>query len=289
VRHDDGVRQAFVDEGPFAGPFTFVLLHGNPTWSFLYRHFIARLSTVYRVIAVDHVGFGRSDKPEDPGYYTIERHIANLDDVLDDAEPGQVVLVLHDWGGPIGMGWAVQQPERIAGIVVLNTFAFVQDPPIELPWLFRWLVLGPRGWNRVMRKNLFVELFLARGARRGLAGEDLDPYRAPFSRVEDRTGMARFPRLIPETANRAHESWRIIAAIEDALPRLRHVPALACWAERDRAFRRPVLDRWLGIFDYVDGPHLLPDAGHVLQEDEPEVILDHIERWARSIAPERDR
>jgi len=279
-----GMHQAYIDEGPRDAPLTFILLHGNPTWSFLYRRFIARLSTTYRVIAIDHVGFGRSDKPRDPAYYTLDRHVANLSIVLDRIQPRRVVLVLHDWGGPIGMGWATRHAEHIAGVVVLNTFAFVQDPPIKLPWLFKLMVLGKGGWKRCTKNNVFVEMFLAKGGRK-LTENELDAYRAPFPTPDDRIGVARFPQLIPETAKRRHESWRSLANIEEALPVLRDKPALMCWAGKDRGFKRDVLERWRRVFAHVDGPHVLDTAGHFVQEDDPETLLELMEPWAAAVKP----
>lgn len=282
-----GVRQAYVDEGPRDAKLTFVLLHGNPTWSYLYREFIQRLSPKHRVVAVDHVGFGRSDKPRDPAYYSLERHIANLDRLLAHAQVERAVPVIQDWGGPIGMGWATRHPEKVAGVVVLNTWAFVRQPPMKLPWIFKFLVLGKGGWKRAVNNNIFVELFLARGGARKLTSAEVDPYRAPFPTPEDRVGVARFPQLIPEAANRSHESWITMAAIEDALPKLREKPALVCWALKDKAFGQTERDRWTSVFATVDGPHLLPNAAHYLQEDAPADILGHIERWVS--APALDR
>src|SRR6266404_1777066 len=243
IEVDPGVRQAVVDEGPRDAPLTFLLLHGNPTWGYLYREFIRRLSPRYRVIVPDHVGFGRSDKPRDPRWYTLERHIDNLGRVLRELQPSRVVPVIQDWGGPIGMGWATKQADRVAGVVVLNTWAFVRQPRLKLPWLFKFLVLGRGGWKRSVQKNLFVELFLAKGGPRPLSEEELEPYRAPFPTPDDRVGIGRFPQLIPETRNPFHESYATMAFIEDHLSRLRQKPALISWALTDRAFRQPQLER----------------------------------------------
>jgi haloalkane dehalogenase len=280
---DQGIRIAVVDEGPRDAPLTFLLLHGNPTWSYLYREFIRRLSPRYRVIAPDHVGFGRSDKPRDPRWYSLDRHVDDLGRVLRELHPSRVVPVMQDWGGPIGMGWATRQPERVAGLVVLNTWAFVRQPRMKLPWLFKFLVLGRGGWKRSTQSNLFVELFLAKGGPRRLTDEELAPYRAPFPTPDDRVGIARFPQLIPETKDPFHESYAAMAYIEDHLSRLREKPALICWALKDPAFRKPHLERWQQLFARVDGPHLLEGAGHYLQEDAPEAILDGIERWAAGL------
>ncbi|TMA26030.1 MAG: alpha/beta fold hydrolase [Deltaproteobacteria bacterium] len=272
----EGVRQAVIDEGPRDAKVTFLLLHGNPTWSYLYRKFIARLSWRYRVIAPDHVGFGRSDKPRDPKWYSLERHIKNLGGALSELQADRVVPVLQDWGGPIGMGWATRNPERVAGVVVFNTWAFVREPRMKLPWFFKLLALGKGGWKRAVQSNIFVEWAM----RPGRSDEDLMPYRAALPTPDDRIGVARFPQLIPETRDLQHESWATMAAIEDGLLRLRRKPALICWARKDPAFKQQMLQRWTGTFDEVDGPFLLERAGHYLQEDAPDVLIDHMERWA---------
>ena len=278
---DHGVRQAVVDEGPRDARLTFLLLHGNPTWGYLYREFIRRLSPKYRVIVPDHVGFGRSDKPRDPRWYSLERHIKDLGNVLLELRPKRVIPVVQDWGGPIGMGWAVRNPAHVAGVVVLNSWAFVRNPTLRINWLFRLLVLGRGGWKRSVQSNVFVEWFLARRAQ--LKDGDLDAYRAPFPTPDDRVGIGRFPQLIPPTRDQLHESWATMAAIEERLSLLHDKPALIVWARKDPAFRAKTLRRWREIFADVDGPHLLPDAGHWLQEDAPGPILDHLERWAAGL------
>jgi haloalkane dehalogenase len=274
----DGIRQAVVDEGPRAAPVTFVLLHGNPTWGFLYRRFIAELAKDYRVVVPDHVGFGRSDKPRDPAYYSLERHIANLTITLDRLNVTRAALVMQDWGGPIGMGWATRHAERVAGFVVMNTWAFVERPQMKLPWLFRFLVLGKGGWKRATQGNLFTEMFLIRGSR--LDKNAADAYRAAHPTPEDRIGIARFPQLIPETVNSVHESRRTMAAIESGLPSIAERPALLMWAQKDRAFNAAQLERWRTLFRNLDGPHLLPTAGHFLQEDAPNDIVPRVRAWA---------
>lgn len=280
VQVGDGLRQAVIDEGPRDSKATFLLLHGNPTWSYLWREFIRRLSPRYRVIAPDHIGFGRSDKPRDPKAYSLQRHIDNLGKLLDELQAERVVPVIEDWGGPIGMGWATQQPERVKGVVVLNTWAFVREPKMKLPWLFRRLVLGAGGWKRTVQDNLFVEWALGRGGPRKLTEDELNPYRAPFPTPDDRVGVGRFPQLIPQTKDQLHESWATMAGIEDHLMTLREKPALIVWPLKDRAFRKPQLDRWVRTFAQVDGPWLLPDAGHYVPEDAAGPTLDHLERWA---------
>lgn len=279
----DGVEIAYLDEGPRDAKAVFVLLHGNPTWGFLYRRFVESLAAEFRVIVPDHVGFGRSDKPQDPGYYSLRRHVENLSSLLAKLDPDRVVLVLHDWGGPIGMGWAVRNSERVAGVAVLNTWSFVKEPPIRLPWIYRFLFLGRAGWRRVVEKNLFIEKILAkRGTRRPLPAEVLDGYRAPFPRPEARVGMGRFPQLVPQTQDRTHESWEMMARIEDELPVLSSKPAMIVWAMRDVAFRKATLERWRSLFPAHE-LHRLPEAGHYLQEDAPEEIVAWLLSFARRL------
>lgn len=283
VEVDHGIRQAVVDEGPRDARLTFLLLHGNPTWGYLYREFIRRLSPAHRVIVPDHAGFGRSDKPRDPRWYTLDRHVANLEKVLAELGAERVVPVVQDWGGPIGMGWAVRHPAKVFGVVVLNSWAFIRDPVMRLPLLFKLLVLGRGGWKRCTQKNFFVETAMRRAGARQLGSDELDPYRAPFPTPDDRIGIARFPQLVPETKNPFHESYAAMAHIEERLVHLREKPALIVWAKKDPAFRKPQLLRWSHLFTHLDGPHLLEEAGHYLQEDAPGPILDHIERWAAAL------
>jgi pimeloyl-ACP methyl ester carboxylesterase len=283
-----GIHMAFVDEGPRDAPLTFLMLHGNPTWGFLYRRFIDRLWNRYRVVVPDHVGFGRSDKPQSPDYYSLERHIRNLEALAKHLDLRNVVLVLHDWGGPIGMGWATRHPPRVDGFVVLNTWAFVERPEMRLPWLFRFLLQGSRGQRRIVRRNFFTEFILGRaGTARPLDPAILDAYRAPHPTPDDRTGVARFPALIPETHDVSHETHTTMKNIEHGLGQFQKHPALIAWAQRDAAFRRPFLERWQEVFPDHAGPLLLPHAKHYLQEDEPAQILQAIEKFAESIRPKQ--
>lgn len=280
----DGVEMAYLDEGPRDSRPVLVLLHGNPTWGLLYRRFVEPLSREFRVLVPDHVGFGRSDKPQDPAYYSLERHVDNLSSLLAGLKVRRAVLVLHDWGGPIGLGWAVQNPDAIAGLVILNTWAFVKQPEIRLPWLYRFLFLGKGGWRRVVEKNLFIEKILSkRGTVKPLPAAALSGYRAPFLRKESRVGMGRFPQLVPQTHRPEHESWAAMARIEDALPALGGKRALIVWALKDVAFRKPTLERWKSLFRDHE-LHLLPEAAHYLQEDAPDEIVAWVASLARAVS-----
>lgn len=130
---------AYIDEGPKGAP-VLLMLHGNPTWSYLYRHFIAEYSMTYRCVVPDHIGFGRSSKPNKLEDYTLSGHIENLTQLVDHLDLNNVFVVGQDWGGPIGMGWAARNKKRVGGLVILNTWAFVERFTMKLPLIFRFLL-----------------------------------------------------------------------------------------------------------------------------------------------------
>ncbi len=273
-------KMAFIDEGPENAPLTFLLVHGNPTWGFLYREFIQRLSKTYRVVVPDMIGFGRSDKPREPTYYTLNQHIENLTQLASGLDLKNVVLVVQDWGGPVGLAYASKNAQNIAGIVILNTWAFVSEKGgVRLPWFFKRLLLGKGGWRRATKKNMFVELMLVKGQK--LGDQEANAYRAPFPTPADRVGIARFPQLIPEVGKPDHEAYATMETIEEDLGRLALKPALIVWPMKDVAFRKPQLLRWQEVFpNHV--LHRLEGARHYAQESHSTEILDQIEPWVTS-------
>src|SRR5262249_23000220 len=159
------------------------------------------------------------------------------------------------------------------------TWAFVRRPPMKLPWLFKYLVRGKSGYRRVVDHNFFVEKLLCKyGTLTRLSPAVVAAYRAAHPRPEDRSGIAAFPRLIPETHDTAHPSWAEMAAIEDGLPALADKPALIVWASKDPAFKKPQLERWRSVFRQPAGPYLV-HASHYLQEEAAPQILRHIAAW----------
>src|SRR5581483_3835696 len=228
-----GARMACIDEGR-GEPV--VMLHGNPTWSFLYRKFIAALAPRYRAVAVDHLGFGRSDKPLD-ATYTLEAHSERLGRVLDALGLRDITLVMQDWGGPIGLGWAVEHVDRVKRLVIMNTWAFRVAGGTQLfPLLelFRQPVVGQA---MVQGLNLFVEGFLPAGiARKELLPEIMPAYRAPFPDYNSRIATWRFPNDIP--VGDGHPSTPAMGRIQDRLGVLQ-VPTLIVWGMRDPAIPPP--------------------------------------------------
>ena len=258
----------YLDEGP-RDAVPIVMCHGNPTWSFYYRTLIPALSESYRVIVPDHIGCGLSDKPQDYTY-TLEQHIQNLEALVEYLQLRDIVLVMHDWGGGIGMGFATRHPEAVARFVVFNTSAFYQP---AVPWvlkLARSRVLGAvlvRGLNAFA--GLAVRLAVedrARMTRAVRAG-----YLAPYRTWRDRVAIYRFVQDIPVTAE--HPTRATVNAVDEKLAQFRDHPMLIVWGAKDWVFTvEDFLVGWRARFPQAE-VHVLPDAGHYVVEDAHECIL----------------
>ncbi len=261
-----GSRVHYIDEG--SGP-PLLLLHGNPTWSFLYREIIKGLRDRYRCIAVDHPGFGLSSPA--PGYgFTPAEHADVLEQLVLGLGLGDVTMMVQDWGGPIGFAVATRHPERFAAFVIANTWAWPKgDPGTQL---FSRLLGGAIGRRLILNRNLFVERLLRAGVRRGPLPEAvMNAYRGPFPTPASRRPTAVFPREI--LASRP-----FLADIERRLPRLSDRPALIVWPTKDVAFGGRERRRWEELF----ADHrtvLLEGAGHYVQEDAADEIVTAIRGW----------
>jgi haloalkane dehalogenase len=261
----------YLDEG--AGP-PLLLLHGNPTWSFLYRDVVSGLRDSYRCIAVDYPGFGLS--PAAPGYgWTPAEHAGVLEQLVLRLDVRDVTMMVQDWGGPIGFAVATRHPDRFAAFVIGNTWAWPKgDPGTQL---FSRLLGGPIGRRLIAQRNLFVERILPGGVRRGkLSDEVMDAYRGPFPTPASRRPTAVLPREI--LASRP-----FLADVERGLPQLRDRPALIVWPTKDVAFRERERERWEQLFP-DHRTVLLEGAGHYMQEDAADEIVRAIRSWRR---PER--
>jgi haloalkane dehalogenase len=265
-RDHEGLRLAHVDEGD--GP-PVVLLHGMPTWSFLWRHVIPPIRDAgFRCIAPDFVGFGRSDKPTAPDWYSYDRHVELLASLLDDLDVRDATLVVHDWGGPIGLRAAVEHPDRVARIVAMDTGVFTGRQRMSEAWLrFRDFV------ERV--DDVPISLLVRRACKTDPGDEIATAYDAPFPNPESKAGAKAFPPMIPLTpdAPGAAAGERVLAALrEDTRPKL------FLWADSD-----PVLPVETGrAFASALGgelAHVVPDAGHFLQEDQGPLVGRLIAEW----------
>ncbi len=265
----DGLRYHYLDEG--SGP-PVVMVHGNPTWSFYYRDLVLALRDQYRAVAPDHIGCGRSDKPDDSRYeYTLERRAQDLGALIDHLGFDKVTLVVHDWGGMIGFTWATQNPDRIHRLVVLNTSAFPLPANKPLPYqiaLARTPGLGPilvRGLNA-----------FARGAvrfcvtRTKMAPEVAAGYLAPYDCWRNRIAVQRFIEDIP--LRPSDRAWPLISETAGKLEKLRSVPVLICWGMQDFVFDLHFLDEFARRFPDAQ-IHRFEDAGHYILEDARDEVI----------------
>lgn len=265
----DGLRYHYLDEGR-GEPV--LMLHGNPTWSFYYRRLVLALRDRFRVIVPDHIGCGLSDKPGDTHYrYTLEQRARDVVDLVDHLGLSEkLTLVLHDWGGAIGMLYAHWHPERIRRLVLFNTSAFhlprTQSFPWSL-WLFRNTPLGP---PLVRGMNLFCLGASRFCTRRGLTPAIRRGYLAPYDSWHNRIAVLRFVQDIPLTP--ADPAYRMVTEMQQGLHQFKDLPVLICWGGRDFVFTDQFLRAWQNYLPHAE-VHRFADAGHYVLEDAAEQIL----------------
>ncbi|MGL4552751.1 MAG: alpha/beta fold hydrolase [Gemmataceae bacterium] len=264
-----GLRLHYLDEGH--GP-PVVCVHGNPTWSFFYRDVVHALKGTHHVVVPDHVGCGRSDKPDASRYdFRLKSRIDDLEALIDHVFPGRPVsLVIHDWGGMIGLGWATRHPERVTRLVVLNTAAFHQPAGKKIPWQL-WAVRDtPLGPLLVRGFNGFVRGLVTSCSVRPLPPDVKAGYLAPYGSWHDRLAVLRFVQDIP--LKPGDPSYATVSAIEAGLPKLAGVPTLICWGEKDFVFDLDYLAGWRQRFPDAE-VHSFPDAAHLLLEDAGDRVI----------------
>ena len=262
------VRLHYVDEGPSDAP-PLLFVHGNPTWSYMWRRPISELTAQgRRCVAFDHMGFGRSDKPAQLRRYTLQTHIDNALSLIDELDLRDILLVAHDWGGPIGLGAMLERADRLRGLVLMNTWAW--ELPSFLPPFVREFRTEGLGEILALGGNLFVESIPG-----GMAQRDLDPmmmeaYRAPFPDYWSRVGALAFQRDIPLTER--DRSAALMSTIHERLPEL-DVPVTLVWGMRDRVFQPVFLDQWRELFPAAKVVEL-SDAAHFVPEDRPDAVIE---------------
>jgi haloalkane dehalogenase len=262
----DGLRMHYLDEG--AGD-PVLLFHGEPTWSFLYRKVLPPLARVARVVAPDYFGFGRSDKPVEREWYSYDRHYASVERFVDELDLRDVTLVVHDWGGPLGLRLATERPERVARLVITNTGLYAGRPPSE-EWLrFRAFV---RRVGTELRPGQLVRISCV-----GNVPDDVVAgYDAPHPVPESKTGLLMFPELVPTEPG--HPSGPAMVRAREALAGWRK-PALVVFSDSDPIFSPRVGERFAELIPGAELGEPLADAGHFLAEDKGEELAERIARW----------
>jgi haloalkane dehalogenase len=272
----DGIRLHYVDEGT-GDPV--VMLHGNPTWSYYYRNLVAALKDRFRCVVPDHIGCGLSDKPQPPRYdYSLQSRVGDLSALLDHLGIREnVTLVLHDWGGMIGMAWAARHVAAVKRLVILNTAAFhlprAKRFPLRL-WLGRSTRLGAwliRSRNAFARHAANVAV-----TRRPLPPDVREWYLKPYDSWENRVAVFKFVQTIPLAP--ADAGYDIVSETEAALPKFADTPALVCWGMRDFVFSREFLDEWRRRLPRAQ-VHEFADCGHYVLEDAADEVVPLVENF----------
>jgi pimeloyl-ACP methyl ester carboxylesterase len=257
-----------VDEGQ-GDPIVFV--HGVPTWSYNFRNLILRFRRTHRCVAMDHLGFGLSDKPSpwlnEPA--DLARHVETLVDGLD---LRRITLVVHDWGGPLGLAYALRRPSNVTRLVLLNTWLWPArgDRRAQLAaWLLASPVYTALERYAAITPRLFTRLAIAR--REAVPAETFRHFMAPFAERRDREGLVGLVRAI-----RHSDGW--VGSLWDLREVIRGIPALILWGMKDPAFPPRYLERWLEVFENAEA-HRIEGVGHYPHEETPELVANTIARF----------
>lgn len=262
-----GIRMHYLDEGD-GEPI--LLLHGEPTWSFLYRKMIPALAPRFRVIAPDYIGFGRSDKPTDRDWYTYERHVDSIVQLFEHLDLRDITVVVQDWGGPIGLRCAVEHEDRFGRLVILNTGIMRPGPNWPSDAFMQWRNYAER------HPDLDVAFIIQASTVTDLSQEVLDAYAAPWPDSASKAGVAAFPLLVP--LSEADPGAAEMVRTGDAL-REWSKPALVAFSDSDPIFPQAAGER---LASRIPGAKFVPITGaaHFLQEDKGEEIADVILEFA---------
>lgn len=259
----DPVRQHYCDEG--AG-VPVLMLHGNPTWSFYFRNCIQHLSSKgFRCIVPDHIGCGLSDKPQNYPY-TLERRIEDIERLMDHLGIEKMHLIVHDWGGAIGMGFAERSSDKIDRIAILNSGAFLSK---HIPKRIAFLKIPYLGSFLIRALNLFAGPATFMAVQKPLPKTVKAGFLYPYRTWQDRIAVARFVQDIP--MHPSHPSYACLEEVEANLTRLKDKPIALYWGEKDFCFNQHFLKRWTEIFPEAE-VHPYSDAGHYLLEDASDAV-----------------
>ena len=261
----DGLRMHYLDEGPKTGR-PVVCFHGEPSWSYLYRKMVGPLVDAgHRVVVPDYAGFGRSDKPTDRRWYTYDRHVELMTRVLGSLDLQDAIVLGQDWGGPIGLRWAVENAERVGALAISNTGVFTGR-----------VSKGFLAWRDFAEKNpdLPVGIVIQGGTATELPDDVVAAYDAPFPNVESKAGAAQFPLLVPSAEDAVGAAE--MRALADELSRWQK-PALVAFSDLDRIFPYPKAGQvFCDLIPTVTEQVKIEGASHFLQEDRGERLAEEV-------------
>lgn len=268
-----GVEMHYLDEGPKDAP-VLIMVHGNPTWSFYYRNLVIGLREQYRCIVPDHIGCGLSDKPQQGYEYCLANRVDNLNKLVESLDINKFSLIVHDWGGAIGMGLARLHPEALERLVILNTAAFY-SPTIpfriaicRMPLIGTWI---NRGLNGFAKAAITMAV-----SRKTLSSNVAAGFLAPYNNWQNRIAIDSFVQDIP--MEESHPSRSTLNEIEASLPQFKDLPIHIYWGMKDFCFNETFLNRWREIFPMAE-VQTFADAGHYILEDAGDEILSSLKNF----------
>ena len=263
-------KMHYLDEGK-GDPV--VMLHGNPTWSFLYRHLVSGLSNSYRCIAVDYIGFGLSDKPKNWSYLPQD-HAKNVEILMEKLGLKDITLIVQDWGGPIGISYAISHPDNVKQLVIMNTWAWSVSDDFHFRWFSRFLG-GMFGKLLITRFKFFERTIMkAFNKNRSKFTKSIHQhYLRPFSNSKERKGVWMFPREITGSSDWLQGLWSQRAKIKDK-------PALLIWGMKDVAFREMELKIWEDMFSHSKTVKL-EGVGHYVPEETGSELIPIIKEFLK--------
>jgi haloalkane dehalogenase len=268
----DGLRLHYVDEGD---GLPVLLLHGEPTWSYLYRKVIPELTPAARAIAPDYLGFGRSDKPLAREAYTYDFHVRSIARLVEELDLRDVTVVVQDWGGPVGLRVATENPDRFARLVIMNTGIGGGRPPSE-----EWLRF--RDWLSRLGTEVIPGRLVQISAVQPMADDVVEAYSAPWPVPESKQGIVAFPDLVPISPD--HPDLAAHNAVKDALSRWEK-PALVLFSDSDPIFSPRAAERIAERIPGAGAAEIVAGAGHFLQEDQGELIGRRVAEFVASTSP----
>ena len=272
---DDGYRMHYVEQGD-GEPV--LMVHGNPTWSFYYRHLVQALSSSHRAIAIDHIGCGLSDKPQSYDY-NLRHHTTNLLSLIESLDLSGIHLVVHDWGGAIGLGAASQIAERIRSLTILNTGAF---PPPYIPWRIYSLRTPLLGTFAIRGLNLFAGPAVTMAMNRNRLSEVAKSgLLAPYNNWRNRVAVNGFVKDIP--FSKQHRSRQDLQNVQAGLEKLAEKPTQLIWGMKDWCFNATCLAKFKEHFP-ASASLEIDDAGHYVLEDAREEVVASVQSFLRQQA-----
>ncbi len=268
----DGIEMSYLDEGQ---GHPVLMVHGNPTWSYYYRHLVLALRGNHRCIVPDHIGMGLSDKPDDSRYrYTLDSRVADLDSLMAKLEPSQpVTLIAHDWGGLIGLAWALKHPQRIARIVLLNTAGFTMPADKRLPGLLKLGRDSGLGALLIRGFNAFSAGATRLAVKKPMPAAERRAFTAPYDSWAHRIATLRFVQDIPLSAT--DPAWATVSELGQRLGEFAHTPALLLWGMQDFVFDHTCLREFRRAWPQARAVEYA-EAGHYVLEDARAEVLAEV-------------